>query len=152
MDEEDNGSTGTLEDESSKSPSTTLRQGHHRTLLVSALILLLGTAAAAAFTLLGVTGAMRESSDQFSYRASELVTNVQNAWQAYETAGLYLHNAGSRGRAEDFDAPIRQACVYIAPFFVGVGYEFPIDRNFFREGQEELFQAEFDTFGLLRIG
>jgi hypothetical protein len=155
----DDDSMGTMEDESSKSPSTALRNAHHRTLLVSALILLLGTAAAAAFTLLGVTAAMQESSDQFSYRARELVRNVQNAWQAYETAGLYLHNAGSRERANETQPAIssitRTAFREVYEYLVASGLEMQgasfnphvphAERAALEEESREFYAAHYPT-------
>eukprot|EP00977_Amphora_coffeiformis_P003392 scaffold630_cov174-Amphora_coffeaeformis.AAC.12 len=64
-----------------------------RTIMSASLVLLIGSITSAGFMYIGITNSRSDHRDQFDRRASELVSGIENSWNDYETAGLWIHEA-----------------------------------------------------------
>jgi hypothetical protein len=65
----------------------------NRSLLFSLLVCIIGLLASTMFLGFGVDGAVREQEGIFKLRASEAASELQTAWNDYEAAGRWLHQA-----------------------------------------------------------
>jgi hypothetical protein len=64
-----------------------------RTLVFTVLIALVGVGVSAAFVGLGIQGADNDKQLQFEKQANERIKAVEIAWQNFEVAGLWIHEA-----------------------------------------------------------
>ena len=63
----------------------------HRPLVIPSIIVVLGMAASAAFLYLGISSAITQSNGQFVRSAQEATREIQEAWNDYETAAMWVH-------------------------------------------------------------
>mmetsp|Transcript_28087 Transcript_28087/g.41377 ORF Transcript_28087/g.41377 Transcript_28087/m.41377 type:complete len:883 (-) Transcript_28087:409-3057(-) len=67
-----------------------------RIALFCGLIFLLGVGTSVSFITIGVENARATQRSLFERRSFEVVNSIENAWQSYETMGLYIHEAARK--------------------------------------------------------
>jgi CHASE1-domain containing sensor protein len=75
----------------------TFGRNHHknRIYLISALIVLLSMAASAAFLWLGISRGTSEQTDLIQRNADRLIREIQDSWNVYQSAALWIHGTCS---------------------------------------------------------
>jgi hypothetical protein len=96
---------------STKTPATI-----DRTLVFTVLIALVGVGVSAAFMGLGIQGADNDKQLQFEKQANERIKAVEIAWQNFEVAGLWIHEA-CRASADQNDKHLTRGICSRDDFF-----------------------------------
>ncbi|KAL7558130.1 hypothetical protein ACA910_013186 [Epithemia clementina (nom. ined.)] len=81
------------EDEEERNKKTSVEAMTRWTKLFACLILLIGCAASAGFLYVGIKAVHEEHDDQFNRNAADLAQMIASAWNDYEVAGLWIHEA-----------------------------------------------------------